>query len=147
MISTCRQMLLAALDQHPTVNIRESLAKSLGGTATKNEVAVAQRAARAIAEEGRAVLMTLYSDQAKGVECQTRRSHAAVLHLTVDEDVVLGLPYRVKIATGKWVDVVEEGKKRTNERIDNDPILSWMMGRGPCPPPSSNPFRRAAETR
>ncbi len=63
MISTCRQTLLAALDQHPTVNIRESLAKSLGGTATKSEVAVAQRAARAIAEEGRAVLMTLYNHQ------------------------------------------------------------------------------------
>ncbi|GCD37924.1 hypothetical protein OEIGOIKO_05734 [Streptomyces chrestomyceticus JCM 4735] len=146
MISTCRQTLLAALDQHPTVNIRESLAKSLGGTATKSEVAVAQRAARAIAEEGRAVLMTLYNHQAKGVECRTRESRA-VLHLTVDEDVVLGLPYRVTIATGKWGDVVEEGKRRTNERIDNDPMLSWMMGRGPYPLASSNPFRRAAETR
>lgn len=144
MIAFSRETLLAALEQHPTVNVRESLAASLGRLPSKGEIDAGRRAARTIAQDGTAVLITLYRDQAKGVECQMKGSHA-VLHLTVDEEVVLDLPYRVEVATGRWVEVVEEGKKRTDEMIENDPILSWMMGRGPRPAALGGFLRRVGE--
>jgi hypothetical protein len=78
--------------------------------------------------------MTLYPDQVKGVE-RRRGDRRALLHLTVDRKLILSLPYRVEVAAENWTADLEEGKKRTQEKIDNDPILSRYL-RGPSAVPS-----------
>lgn len=129
----CQESLLAALSERETINVREALAAAMDRVPTQNEVASARRAARQIAEESKAVLMTAYPGQTEGTERRKWGRHA-VLYLTTDERVITDLPYRVELATGRWEAVVEEGKKLTNKKIDSDPILSWML-RGPAGAP------------
>ncbi|MGW2706891.1 hypothetical protein [Streptomyces sp. NPDC001340] len=123
MVDSSRECLLAALGERETVDVREVLAQSLGRAPTKGEVSAARKAARRIAEEGDAVLLTLYPGQAGGGQ---RGSHA-VLHLTVDHEVIKEWPCRVEFATEKWDAVIDEGMRLTQEKIENDPMLSRLL--------------------
>lgn len=137
MLARCHEALLAALDEQSSINVRESLAVSMGRALSNNEIATARKAARKIAEDGKAVLMTAYPGQIEGTE-RGKRGQRAVLYLTVDKKVITDLPYRVEVATEAWEPLVEEGKKLTQKKIDSDPILSRLL-RGPAgaPQPAS----------
>lgn len=69
------------------------------------------------------MLLTLYPEQAGGGH---RGSHA-VLHLTVDHEVIKEWPCRVELATEKWDEVIEEGMRLTQEKIESDPVLSRLL--------------------
>jgi hypothetical protein len=136
MIADFRETLLSALGDRVTINVREALAAFLGRTPSKNEIATARRAARRIAEEGHAVLMTAYPGQLEGVAEHWKWGRHAVLYLTVDDKVIIDLPCRVEVAAGAWEAVVEEGMRRTRKMIESDPLLSaWLPGFGRQPEP------------
>ncbi|MFE6904105.1 hypothetical protein ACFVFJ_46170 [Streptomyces sp. NPDC057717] len=126
MIHSARQSLLAALGEHETINVREVLAQHLERTLTRGELDAGRRAARRIAEDGDAVLMTMYPGQAEGERWQ-RRGSQAVLHLTVDHRVIKELPCRVELATEKWDAVIDEGMRLTQQTIESNPVLSSML--------------------
>jgi hypothetical protein len=123
MIDSSRQYLLAALKKSETIDVREVLAQSLGRPPTTGEASAARTAARRIAEDGDAVLMTLYPGQADG----GRRGRRAVLHLTVDHRVIKELPCRVDFATEKWDAVIDEGMRLTQKEIESNPVLSSLL--------------------
>ncbi|MGW0926079.1 hypothetical protein ACWD3J_44715 [Streptomyces sp. NPDC002755] len=123
MVDSSQQCLLAALGERETIDVREVLAQSLGRPPTKGEVSAARKAARRIAEDGDAVLMTLYPGQADGGQ----RGRHAVLHLTVDDRVIKELPCRVELATEKWDAVIDEGMRLTQEKIESEPMLSLLL--------------------
>lgn len=127
MISFCTTVLLSAVNEKGTVHVREALAAALPRDPTENEVAAARRAARRIAEGGTAVLMSLYPSQGRSRGKDGGRGEREVLHLTVDEELIMELPYRVEVATDRWQRAIEEGKRRTEKMIDNDPVLSYML--------------------
>ncbi|MBP8537209.1 hypothetical protein [Streptomyces sp. MK37H] len=128
-MASWRELLLAALGEQATINVREALAVSMGRVPSAGEIAAARRAARRIAEDGKAVLMTLHPGQAEGAD-RWRWGRQAVLHLTVDTQVVTELPYRAEVAASNWEDVINEGKRRTQQMIDNDPLLSSFLSAG-----------------
>jgi hypothetical protein len=123
MVDVSRTCLLEALGEHETVNAREALSTYLGRVPTDREVSAARKAARRIAEDGDAVLMTLYPGQAEG----SIRGNRAVLHLTVDHRVIKDLPCRVDFATETWDTVIDEGMRLTQQEIEADPMLSAML--------------------
>lgn len=139
-MTSCHEALLAALAEQSTINVREVMTASLGRVPSKSEIATARRAARGIAEEGAAVLMTLYPGQAEGLD-SWKWGRQAVLHLTVDRRVVTELPCRVEVAVGSWEKVVAEGMRQTKKEIENDPMLSallpgWGAGLASTPEPA-----------
>jgi hypothetical protein len=69
MITSCREALLAALAETPTVNVRDVLAASLGRVPAANEINAARQAAHRIAHDGKAVLM----EQCSGLVDQPER--------------------------------------------------------------------------
>lgn len=138
MISFCKQALLESLDKQPTVNVRQAVATSLGRDLSKSELDTVRRAARSIANEGTAVLMRLFPRQAQTRGKESGYGERALLHLTVDEELIAELPYRVEVSTDRWDEVIREGKRRTDEMIDSDPVLSFLL-RPPTNPAEPRP--------
>ncbi|MBB1256528.1 hypothetical protein H3146_24705 [Streptomyces sp. OF3] len=127
-LALCKETLLATLDEQATINVREALATSMGRALSPNEIATARTAARRIAQEGTAVLMTAYPGQIEGVADRWKWGRHAVQYLTRDKKVISDLPYCVQVATGDWEAVIDEGRRSTQKKIDSDPLLSRMLG-------------------
>ncbi|MGP3633872.1 hypothetical protein ACTU45_10975 [Streptomyces sp. 24-1644] len=133
MASTTETLLAAlrsALADRDTVSIRGTLIDVLGRAPSKTEISAGSKAARKIAEDGDAVLISLLPGQAgpdayvaAGRGGQRRASN----YLTVDTNIVKALPCRVELATEEWDAVIDEGMRLTQQRIESDPMLSAFL--------------------
>lgn len=130
MQKTFRQALETALAGRETVSIRSTLIKALEREPAKAEISAANKAARKIAEEGDAVLISLLPDQAGAdayVPAARGAGRRASNYLTVDKEIIKELPCRVEFATEKWDAVIDEGMRLTQQRIESDPTLSALL--------------------
>ncbi|MFC6067414.1 hypothetical protein [Streptomyces ochraceiscleroticus] len=130
MTETFRQALQTALAGRKTVSIRKTLIETLERDPSKGEISAAGKAARKIAEDGDAVLISLLPDQA-GADAYVPAAPGArgreSNYLTLDEEIIKGLPCRVEIASEKWDALIDEGMRSTQQRIDSDPMLSALL--------------------
>jgi hypothetical protein len=130
MMETFRQTLQTALASQETVSIRGALIDMLDREPTKAEISAAGKAARRIAEDGDAVLISLLPDQAGShayVPTARRAARRASNYLSVDEKIIKDLPCRVEFATEKWDAIIDEGMRSTQQRIESDPMLSALL--------------------
>ncbi|MFE7429090.1 hypothetical protein [Streptomyces sp. NPDC057545] len=133
MASTTETLLAAlrsALADRDTVSVRGTLIGVLGRAPSETEISAASKAARKIAEDGDAVLISLLPDQA-GPDAYVAagrggRSRASN-YLTVDTKIVKDLPCRIELAAEKWDAVIDEGMRLTQQRIESDPMLSAFL--------------------
>lgn len=150
MTETFRQALKIALAGRKTVSIRRTAMETLEREPSKAEISTANRAARGIAEDGDAVLISLLPDQA-GADAYVSTAHGArgraSNYLTLDEEVIKDLPCRVQLATDKWDALIDEGLRSTQQKIQNDPFLSALLPdwtAGPCAEKRSRLLSEAA---
>ncbi|MEU9163049.1 hypothetical protein AB0D29_22635 [Streptomyces sp. NPDC048424] len=145
---TFRQALQNALASRDTVSIRNALIKVLEREPSKTEVSAAHKAARRIAEDGDAVLISLLPQQAGAdayvPSARGARSQASN-YLTVDEKIIKDLPCRVGLATEKWDAVIDEGMRLTQRKIESEPMLSAMLPGWKAEPRAEKRARLAAE--
>ncbi|MCX5123712.1 hypothetical protein [Streptomyces sp. NBC_00347] len=130
MTETFYKALQSALASRDTVSIRNTVIEMLERDPSKTEVAAAHKAARRIAQDGDAVLISLLPDQAGSeayVPTARRGGQRASNYLTVDEEIIKDLPCRVELATNKWDAVIDEGMRLTQQRIESDPMLSAFL--------------------
>lgn len=148
MTETIRQALQTALASRQTVSIRGSLLEMLERAPSKAEISAATTAARRIAEDGDAVLISLLPDQAgadayvpAGRGARARASN----YLTMDEKIIKDLPCRVRFATEKWDAVIDEGMQLTQQKIESDPRLSAFLPGWKAEPRAETRARLIAE--
>ncbi|MBJ7902164.1 hypothetical protein IF655_02475 [Streptomyces sp. DSM 110735] len=149
MTETFRQALRDALASRSTVSIRNTLIASLERNPSKGEISAANKAARKIAEEGDAVLISLLPDQAGAdafVPTARGAARRASNYLTVDEKIIKELPCRVELATEKWDALIDEGMRLTQQRIESDPMLSAFLPGWKAEPRAEKRARIATET-
>ncbi|GAA0372355.1 hypothetical protein GCM10010319_58170 [Streptomyces blastmyceticus] len=149
MTETFHQALQNALAVRETVSIRSTLIEVLGRDPYKGEISAAHKAARRIAEDGDAVLISLLPDQAGAdVYVPTARGagRRASNYLTVDEKIIKDLPCRVELATEKWDVVIDEGMRLTQQKIESDPMLSMLLPSWKAEPRAEKRARLTAET-
>ncbi|MFD6811681.1 hypothetical protein [Streptomyces anthocyanicus] len=148
MTETFRQALQHELACRDTVSIRSTLIKVQEREPSKGELSAAHKAARKIAEDGDAVLISLLPDQA-GVDAYVPTARGAARrasnYLTVNEEIIKGLPCRVELATEKWDAVIDEGMRLTQQRIESDPMLSAFLPGWNAEPRAEKRARLAAE--
>ncbi|PNE36270.1 hypothetical protein [Streptomyces noursei] len=148
MTETFRQALQNALATRNTVSIRNTLIELLERDPSKGEVSAANKAARRIAEDGDAVLISLLPDQA-GADAYVPTARGAARresnYLTVDEKIIKDLPCRVELATEKWDAVIDEGMRLTQQKIESDPMLSALLPGWKAEPRAEERARRTAE--
>lgn len=124
------QALQTALANRTTVSIRGTLIDVLERDPSKAEISAAHKAARRIAKDGDAVLISLLPDQA-GADAYLPSVRGAIgrasNYLTLDEEIIKDLPCRVELASEKWDALIDEGMRRTQQEIENDPHLSAML--------------------
>jgi hypothetical protein len=148
MTETFRQALRYALASRSTVSIRNTLIESLERDPSKGEISAANKAARRIAEDGDAVLISLLPDQASAdAYVPTARGAAsrASNYLTVDEKIIKDLPCRVELATEKWDALIDEGMRLTQQRIESDPLLAAFLPGWKAEPRAEKRARLGAE--
>ncbi|MET9648578.1 hypothetical protein [Streptomyces syringium] len=113
-----------------TVSIRGILIEMLERDPSKAEASAAHKAARRIAEDGDAVLISLLPDQA-GANAYVPTAHGAGRrasnYLTVDATIIKSLPCRVELATEKWDALIDEGMRLTQQKIESNPMLSRLL--------------------
>lgn len=130
MTETFRQALQTALASRDTVSIRRTLIEVLEREPSTAESSAASKAARSIAADGDAVLISLLPDQAGAdayVSTARGAGSRASNYLTVDEKIIKDLPCRVEFATEKWDALINEGMRLTQQRIESDPMLSALL--------------------
>ncbi|MGA4953731.1 hypothetical protein [Streptomyces lydicamycinicus] len=130
MTETFHQALQNALAGRDTVSIRSTVIEVLERDPSQAEVSAAHKAARRIAEDGAAVLISLLPDQAGAdayVPTARGGGRRASNYLTVDEKIIQDLPCRVELATDKWDALIDEGMRLTQQKIENDPMLSALL--------------------
>lgn len=147
MTETFHEALQNALASRDTVSIRSTLVEMLQRDPSKTEVSAAHKAARRIAEDGDAVLISLLPDQA-GVDAYVPtgrggRSRASN-YLTVNEKIIKDLPCRVELATEKWDAIIDEGMRLTQQEIESDPLLSAFLPGWQAEPRAEKRARLAA---
>ena len=148
MTETFRQALQRALAERETVSIRNTLIKVLERDPSKAEAAAGSKAARRIAQDGDAVLISLLPDQAGAdtyVPTARGAGQQASNYLTVDEKVIKDLPCRVELATDKWDTLIDEGMRLTQQMIERDPMLSVLLPGWKAEPCGEKRARLAAE--
>ncbi|MFF8787060.1 hypothetical protein [Streptomyces sp. NPDC015125] len=148
MTETFHQALQNALAGRDTVSIRSTLIEMLERDPSKAEVSAAHKAARRIAEDGDAVLISLLPDQAGAdayVPTAPGAGRRASNYLTVDENVIRDLPCRVELATEKWDALIDEGMRLTQQRIESDPMLSAFLPGWKAEPRAEKRARPMAE--
>ncbi|KWT61824.1 hypothetical protein ADL21_11095 [Streptomyces albus subsp. albus] len=130
MTETFRQALQTALANRETVSIRRTLIETLQRDPSKAEISAANKAARRIAEDGDAVLISLLPDQA-GADAYVPTAHGAGRrasnYLTLNEKIIKDWPCRVELATEKWDVLIDEGMRSTQQKIESDPVLSALL--------------------
>jgi hypothetical protein len=130
MTLTFRQALQTALASRKTVSIRRTLIETLEREPSKTEISAANKAARRIAEDGDAVLISLLPDQA-GADAYVPTARGArgraSNYLTLDEEIIKDLPCRVELATKEWDALIAEGMRSTQQQIESDPVLSAFL--------------------
>ncbi|MFD4833325.1 hypothetical protein ACFWPV_26235 [Streptomyces uncialis] len=130
MTETFHQALQNALAGRNTVSIRSTLIEMLEREPSKSELSAARKAARKIAENGDAVLISLLPDQA-GADAYVPTARGAKTqasnYLTVDEKIIKDLPCRVELATQKWHALIDEGMRLTQQKIESDPMLKAFL--------------------
>ncbi|MFF9321678.1 hypothetical protein ACF1BP_35565 [Streptomyces sp. NPDC014735] len=149
MTETFRQALRNALAGRSTVSIRNTLIESLERDPSKGEISAANKAARRIAEDGDAVLISLLPDQAGAdayVPTARGAANRASNYLTVDEKITKDLPCRVELATEKWDALIDEGMRLTQQRVESDPVLSAFLPGWKAEPRAEKRARLAAES-
>lgn len=113
-----------------TVSIRNTLIELLERDPSKGEISAANKAARRIAEDGDAVLISLLPDQADA-DAYMPKAHGATRrasnYLTVNEEIIKDFPCRIELATEKWDTLIDEGMRLTQQRIESDPVLSAFL--------------------
>ncbi|WP_329386019.1 hypothetical protein [Streptomyces sp. NBC_01716] len=130
MTETFRQALQTALAGRETVSIRSTLIETLERDPSKGEISAANKAARRIAENGDAVLISLLPDQAGAdayVPTAPGARGRASNYLTLDEKIIKDLPCRVEFATEKWDALIDEGIRLSQQMIESDPLLSAVL--------------------
>jgi hypothetical protein len=130
MTETFRQALQTALASRETVSIRSTLIETLERDPSKAEISAANKAARKIAEDGDAVLISLLPDQA-GADAYVPTARGArgraSNYLTLDEKIIKDLPCRIEFATEKWDTLIDEGMRLSQQKIESDPRLSAFL--------------------
>ncbi|BDM67322.1 hypothetical protein HEK616_08090 [Streptomyces nigrescens] len=148
MKETFHQALQNALASRDTVSIRRTLIEVLERDPSKAEVSAAHKAARRIAEDGDAVLISLLPDQA-GADAYMPTARGAGMraskYLTVDEKIIKDLPCRVELATERWDALIDEGMRLTQQRIESDPLLSAFLPGWKAESPAEKRARLTAE--
>ncbi|MFF7990511.1 hypothetical protein ACFZDG_12065 [Kitasatospora xanthocidica] len=148
MTGTFRQALQTALASRATVSIRRTLIEVLAREPSKAEIAAANKAARRIAEEGDAVLISLLPNQAGPdayVPTARGSERRASNYLTVDKKIIKDLPCRVELATEKWDAVIDEGMRSTQQMIESDPLPSRFLPGWKAEPRAEKRARLMAE--
>ncbi|MCZ1012688.1 hypothetical protein [Streptomyces lydicus] len=148
MTETFHQALQNALASRDTVSIRSTLIEVLERDPSKAEVSAAHKAARRIAEDGDAVLISLLPDQAGAdayVPAARGAGRRASNYLTVDEKIIQDLPCRVELATEKWDALIDEGIRLTQQKIESDPMLSALLPGWKAEPRAEKRTRLTAE--
>lgn len=150
MTENFHQALQNALGSRDTVSIRRTLIEMLERDPSKAEVSAAHKAARRIAEDGEAVLISLLPDQAGAdayayVPTARGAGRRASNYLTVDEKIVKDLPCRVELATEKWDALIDEGMRLTQQKIESDPMLSVLLPGWKAEPRAEKRARLMAE--
>ncbi|MFF1297086.1 MULTISPECIES: hypothetical protein, partial [unclassified Streptomyces] len=106
------------------------------------------KAARRIAEDGDAVLISLLPDQA-GADAYVPTARGArgraSNYLTLDEKIIKDLPCRVEFATEKWDALIDEGMRSTQQKIESDPVLSAFLPGWKAEPRAEKRARLTAE--
>ncbi|MGW1928038.1 hypothetical protein [Streptomyces sp. NPDC001919] len=148
MTDTFHQALQSALASRDTVSIRSTLIKVLEREPSKGELSAAHKAARKIAEDGDAVLISLLPNQA-GADAYVPpgrggRSRASN-YLTVNEEIIKDLPCRVELAAEKWDSVIDEGMRQTQQMIESNPMLSAFLPGWQAEPRAAKRARLTAE--
>ncbi|WP_158698152.1 hypothetical protein [Streptomyces sp. GBA 94-10 4N24] len=130
MTETFRQALQTALASRKTVSIRSTLIEMLERDPSTAEISAANKAARKIAEDGDAVLISLLPDQAGAdayVSTARGARRRASNYLTLDEKIIKDLPCRVELATEKWDALIDEGMRLSRQKIESDSMLSALL--------------------
>ncbi|WP_331722343.1 hypothetical protein [Streptomyces canus] len=148
MTQTFRQALQAALASRKTVSIRSTLIEVLERDPSKAEISAANKAARRIAEDGDAVLISLLPDQV-GADAYVPTARSArgraSNYLTLDEKIIKDLPCRVEFATETWDALIDEGMRSTKQKIESDPGLSAFLPGWKAEPRAEKRARLMAE--
>ncbi|MFF6807387.1 hypothetical protein [Streptomyces sp. NPDC012616] len=148
MTQTFRQALQTALASRKTVSIRSTLIEMLERDPSKAEISAANKAARRIAEDGDAVLISLLPDQA-GADAYVPTARGArgraSNYLTLDEKIIKDLPCRVEFAAEKWDALIDEGMRSTQQKIESDPVLSAFLPDWKAEPRAEKRARLTAE--
>ncbi|MET7928314.1 hypothetical protein ABZT43_30880 [Streptomyces sp. NPDC005349] len=130
MTETFRQALTTALASRETVSIRGNLIETLERDPSKAEISAASKAARRVAEDGDAVLISLLPDQA-GADAYMPAARGArgraSQYLTVSEEIIKDLPCRIEFATEKCDALIDEGMRLTQQKIESDPVMSELL--------------------
>lgn len=148
MTETFHRALRNALASRDTVSIRRTVVEALERDPSQTEISAAHKAARRIAEDGDAVLISLLPDQAGAdayVPTARGAARRATNYLTVDEKIIKSLPCRVELATEKWDAVIDEGMRLTQQKIESDPMLSAFLPGWNAEPRAEKRARLAAE--
>ncbi|MFE4827960.1 hypothetical protein [Streptomyces sp. NPDC056672] len=148
MTESFRQALQTALASRKTVSIRNTLIEMLERDPSKAEISAANKAARRIAEDGDAVLISLLPDQAGNdayVPAARGARGRASNYLTLDEKIIKDLPCRVEFATEKWDALIDEGMRSTQQKIESDPVLSAFLPDWKAEPRAEKRSRLMAE--
>nr|WTB09017.1 hypothetical protein OG546_35265 [Streptomyces antimycoticus] len=148
MTETFRQALQTALASRKTVSIRKTLIETLERDPSKGEISAAGKAARRIAEDGDAVLISLLPDQAGAdahVPAAPGARGRASNYLTLDEKIIKDLPCRIELATERWDALIDEGMRCTQQRIESDPMLSAFLPGWKAKPRAEKRARLMAE--
>ncbi|MEW2113185.1 hypothetical protein [Streptomyces albidoflavus] len=130
MTETFRQALQTALASRKTVSIRSTLIEMLERDPSTAEISAANKAARKIAEDGDAVLISLLPDQAGAdayVSTARGARRRASNYLTLDEKIIKDLPCRVELATEKWDALIDEGMRLSRQKTESDSMLSALL--------------------
>uniref|UniRef100_UPI002F91A763 hypothetical protein n=1 Tax=Streptomyces sp. NBC_01562 TaxID=2975879 RepID=UPI002F91A763 len=148
MTETFRQALQTALASRETVSIRSTLIETLERDPSKAEISAANKAARRIAEDGDAVLISLLPDQA-GADAYVPTARGArgraSNYLTLDEKIIKDLPCRIEFATEKWDTLIDEGMRLSQQKIESDPSLSAFLPGWKAEPRAEERARLMAE--
>ncbi|WP_327333092.1 hypothetical protein [Streptomyces anulatus] len=149
MTDSFRQALQNALAGRNTVSIRNTLIEMLERAPSKAEVSAANKAARKIAEDGEAVLISLLPDQAGAdayVPTALGAARRATNYLTVDEKIIKRLLCCIELATEKWDAVIDDGMRLTQQKIESDPMLSAFLPGWKAVPRAEKRARLETET-
>ncbi|MFI9014497.1 hypothetical protein ACIGZI_10690 [Streptomyces griseus] len=148
MTETFRLALQTALTSRETVSIRSTLIEMLERDPSKAEISAANKAARRIAEDGAAVLISLLPDQA-GADAYVPTARGArgraSNYLTRDEKIIKDLPCRVEFATETWDALIDEGMRLSQQKIESDPLLSAFLTNWKAEPRAEERARVMAE--